>query len=768
MKTPKIVRRFMYSYLLVLVIPLTTGLIIYQVSYNLAIKKSIQTINLVLNQSKDILDSRLLEIDRFARTLAMNDNLNRLLNSKETDNEQRLLEIRNVSRDLTTTSQSNSMLSNIYIYLHDRNIIIAPGTTYFRLKHYYENNTFDDMDFEQWSQMLMKRESLILPLQTIEDPYNKYKAISAYYPIPYNAINDVKGLAVVTIDENKLIELFNRITSEYDGWTYILNEKNQLIAKSGIEEDKILKIQSSFNNRTDHEFFMNDDLIISTQSSKKDWTIVAGLPKNIVLYEANGIRNITIITVFTTILLGLLICYILSYRNFAPILRILRLIGLDDGSVLAYKNEFDYLEGNISRLVNVNSKLRKEIQQQKPMIKSLTLYQILQGQLSGDKEIEDALEFVEIYSSGNNQTGNITILSILNYEIVEKGKELNDVQALRIMIKNYIEENRLPFYTIDLKHNNLILVQIFDNSKLENQLLKHEQYLKTIIDYVKSLNGMQVVFGVGRPFEKFNEMNRSFREAEDALRCSKLINAKAEIAYYKDSVSEKAFYSYPIDMEIRILNALKNGQYEVVCDLIEEIFNRNIKEKELSGEMISIFIQDIKATFYKAIQKGVYSFDNVKVDIQTLSNLKLENGMEHIKSELKKISQKHCMLIINQKNNYQEIAIKEIVTFIEDNYYDPNLGVVDICNYVKLQEKIISPLFKRSTGLYISEYLEKYRLLKAEELLINKREITIDEIATLTGYNSAHSFRRAFKRVNGFTPNQFRKNAGKHVYGALS
>lgn len=66
-------------------------------------------------------------------------------------------------------------------------------------------------------------------------------------------------------------------------------------------------------------------------------------------------------------------------------------------------------------------------------------------------------------------------------------------------------------------------------------------------------------------------------------------------------------------------------------------------------------------------------------------------------------------------------------------------------------------LFKLVTGEKLIEYIEKVRIQKAEELL-SQNLLTIDEIAEQVGYNSAHSFRRVFKRIHSITPMQFRDN----------
>jgi AraC-like DNA-binding protein len=76
---------------------------------------------------------------------------------------------------------------------------------------------------------------------------------------------------------------------------------------------------------------------------------------------------------------------------------------------------------------------------------------------------------------------------------------------------------------------------------------------------------------------------------------------------------------------------------------------------------------------------------------------------------------------------------------------------------VERPEKYISQLFKEVTGINLSDHLEKIRMDHAASLL-KDNEFTVDEIASRVGYNSSHSFRRAFKRVTGISPSAFRQS----------
>lgn len=74
-KSTNVFRKYLISYTLILLIPLITGSISYQVSIRIIKSSSVEASLLLLNQSKDILDRRMQEIEGFTRQLAMNQDL---------------------------------------------------------------------------------------------------------------------------------------------------------------------------------------------------------------------------------------------------------------------------------------------------------------------------------------------------------------------------------------------------------------------------------------------------------------------------------------------------------------------------------------------------------------------------------------------------------------------------------------------------------------------------------------------------------------------
>ena len=65
--------------------------------------------------------------------------------------------------------------------------------------------------------------------------------------------------------------------------------------------------------------------------------------------------------------------------------------------------------------------------------------------------------------------------------------------------------------------------------------------------------------------------------------------------------------------------------------------------------------------------------------------------------------------------------------------------------------------FKQLTGVTFTTYLNRIRIERACELLNAESRVSIGEIASQCGYNSAGQFISAFKKLMGITPDAYRK-----------
>ena len=69
----------------------------------------------------------------------------------------------------------------------------------------------------------------------------------------------------------------------------------------------------------------------------------------------------------------------------------------------------------------------------------------------------------------------------------------------------------------------------------------------------------------------------------------------------------------------------------------------------------------------------------------------------------------------------------------------------------------LSRLFSRYLGCSVYEYLTKFRLSKAKELLVSNRGRRIQDIAQDVGYTDASHFVVMFRKITGIAPSEFRR-----------
>ena len=74
---------------------------------------------------------------------------------------------------------------------------------------------------------------------------------------------------------------------------------------------------------------------------------------------------------------------------------------------------------------------------------------------------------------------------------------------------------------------------------------------------------------------------------------------------------------------------------------------------------------------------------------------------------------------------------------------------------MKLNETYLSKLFRKETGLSISEYIRNKKIEEAMALLRYSEKTSI-EIATDLGFSSHSYFISVFKKVCGMTPKEYR------------
>lgn len=103
--------------------------------------------------------------------------------------------------------------------------------------------------------------------------------------------------------------------------------------------------------------------------------------------------------------------------------------------------------------------------------------------------------------------------------------------------------------------------------------------------------------------------------------------------------------------------------------------------------------------------------------------------------------------------NYGLAYIKDVIEFISENY-NKEITLQDISDELHVSSVFLNNRFKKETNYSISEFLTRYRILKALQILQTEK-IYVYEVAEKVGFSEYKYFSQVFKNYIGMSPRQF-------------
>jgi two-component system response regulator YesN len=94
--------------------------------------------------------------------------------------------------------------------------------------------------------------------------------------------------------------------------------------------------------------------------------------------------------------------------------------------------------------------------------------------------------------------------------------------------------------------------------------------------------------------------------------------------------------------------------------------------------------------------------------------------------------------------------------YIDAHYGEPTLSLEEVACSAQISPGYLSRLLKLESGFSFVDYLTRVRITKAVQIM-NDPSVKVYEVAAAVGYQSQHYFSRAFKRVFGRPPLEYRK-----------
>lgn len=115
-----------------------------------------------------------------------------------------------------------------------------------------------------------------------------------------------------------------------------------------------------------------------------------------------------------------------------------------------------------------------------------------------------------------------------------------------------------------------------------------------------------------------------------------------------------------------------------------------------------------------------------------------------------------CENSLKEKEKTESLIVEKAVKYIQKHYAD-NLSLSDVAKYCFVSDEHLSRKFKKETGFGFNEFVNIYRLRKADLWLRNDPKAKISEIATNCGFNDSNYFSKVYKKVYKISPKEAKK-----------
>ena len=102
--------------------------------------------------------------------------------------------------------------------------------------------------------------------------------------------------------------------------------------------------------------------------------------------------------------------------------------------------------------------------------------------------------------------------------------------------------------------------------------------------------------------------------------------------------------------------------------------------------------------------------------------------------------------------------LNKVVTFVIKRVGQSDASIESLASDMCITRGYLNRKLKTITGMTTQQYVQRIRMEQARLVLEGQKEVSISELAMQCGFEDSASFTRAFRRVFGKTPSQYRED----------
>lgn len=742
------------SYMAALLLPLIVGIVSYAVAGNIVQDQAMKSTQVLIGQLSSTVDSHLDGLNSLAYQVLRNPKVKSLLAAESSNVPYPSMDdIALLLDDFAAYRTISPIIDNFFLYLVNRDIIIAPSF-YSTPQHFYSQIATFDLPLYQWKNELLRGyyESSFLGTRA-KVPFSDTNELIVYaqslsfpnFGVPYANL-------MILIRASTMRSLISRIAELNNGEVFILDRSGESIISVGSIEGFSKKLSGDVLSKRGTQPIRIDgkNWILSLSGSYRlGITYGVAFPREEILKNVRIIGYLTILVTVSCLLIGSAIAAVVFFRMYNPIQKLVTMVLEKEPQQAGTGADLATAEQKVSWIFSQEKQLRKLFEEHWPVYRSTLLIRLLKGKYDRER-IQQDLKLYEIRFDHDQ----FCVVLFVQDNVPDDASEQKRI-LLNEALRSAFANRGWPITETEDGFTALIL-----NTDTSSAFAAENDDIRSFLQDTKrilSMKGMPTIAVViGGIKQGIEGIQASYREADKAVDY-RIVMGPDSIIFADEHHEYQLSYYYPLELEGRLITSVKTGDIDSALLVLENVFDQNFKSLKLPLKLL-------KCLFFDLLSTGIKILDSVEMDIGSVFGkdndpIDLILGCEtaeEARAVMTEIYSAVCLKINERKKSHNDRLRIRIEDYINSNLTDSGLSQVQIADEIGISPTYLSHFFHEQTGERMVEYIARLRVAKAEKLLVDE-SLNLQSVAKFVGYNTDIALTRAFKRFTGMTPGEFRK-----------
>lgn len=276
-------------------------------------------------------------------------------------------------------------------------------------------------------------------------------------------------------------------------------------------------------------------------------------------------------------------------------------------------------------------------------------------------------------------------------------------------------------------------------------------------DHIMNYLRISVSIGIGNPQHNVNDISHSYKEAKLALD-HRFFRGQGTVVRFDELLIEEnqsGIADHRVELsqwERNIVDAVAKSDDSIVLVPIEQWIEAVRSDMSASRVDVQMFVLSFLVYADKLAQRMMVTGEQWRQRMGSYMEQVPRTETVFDAGQILVDAVKLLLRSVREKKPMHK-TVKYAIEYIE-NHYAENVSLESIASEVFLSVAYLSTLFKQEVGIGFLDYLHRYRVEKAKELL-NQGHYKVQAVAEMVGYSDERRFAVTFKKWTGLTPSQY-------------